>query len=130
MPNHKTARKRKRKMHTKHKSNKAGDLRGIKKWFSRKIKNARSRMNPRKRRSRRRRRTVRRPSSNKTVVIGSPVLTPRSRLGLPPKRYRTGNEIQTVYSGVKTLADLKRKTARQEAERISLPPPLARKLTH
>lgn len=130
MPNHKTIRKKKNKKHRKYRKNKAGDLRGIKKWFSRKIKKAKTKVNQRRRRSRRRRQTVRKPSSKKIVSIGSPVLTPRSTYGLPPKMPRTGNNIQTVYSGVKSFADIKRKTAQQEAERLSLPPPLARKLTH
>ena len=55
-------------------------------------------------------------------------MTPRSQFGLPKKQPRIGNNIKTVYSGMKTLDELKQKTALAEAKRANVPPPLARSL--
>tara|TARA_B100001758_G_C18291038_1_gene547044 strand:+ start:202 stop:606 length:405 start_codon:yes stop_codon:yes gene_type:complete len=104
-------------------SNKAGDLHGVKKWFKKKLNKTKKKLKSRRRRTHRNKSGTRR-----SPVIGLPVLTPRSQVMMPTRRPRKGNMVRTVYSGIKSLDELKAKTMQGELKRLSKPPPVARKL--
>lgn len=104
-------------------SNKAGDWHGIKKWFSKRRKKTRKGSKPRVRR-----RKTSKIKSSHSPVIGSPVLTPRSQIGIPVKTIRPSGMVNTVYHGTRPMDEIRRKTIKDEIKRLSQPPPLARKL--